>query len=94
MNYQYILALAAINVAAFAAVGVDKKKSISLSERVPEIFLFFLAACFGSLGVFLGLFVFRHKTLKLYFVLGIGLILVQQALLLLLLYKSLFLSIQ
>ncbi|MBL8030790.1 MAG: DUF1294 domain-containing protein [Candidatus Doudnabacteria bacterium] len=67
-----------LNVISFALVGRDKAKSVARSERVPEVYFFFLAVFFASAGVFLGLFAFRHKTNKIYFPLGIGLLLLQQ----------------
>lgn len=67
-----------VNIVAFILVGVDKKKSVVHSERVPEVYFFFLASCFASLGVLLGMFVFHHKTQKIYFPVGIGLLLLQQ----------------
>jgi uncharacterized membrane protein YsdA (DUF1294 family) len=39
--------------------------------------LFFLAAAFGSVGVYAGMFAFRHKTRKWYFAVGIPLLMLQ-----------------
>lgn len=62
----------------FLVVWWDKVQSRkSGAERVSEGILFFLAACFGSLGVFLGMFAFRHKTRKWYFLLGIPLLIAE-----------------
>jgi len=47
------------------------------SERIPEGLLFFMATIFGSVGVYAGMFVFRHKTRKWYFVIGIPLLFMQ-----------------
>jgi len=63
-------------------VGVDKKQSVDQNRRLPEVFLFFVAVLFASLGVFLGLFMFRHKTRKFYFPFGIGLLVIEQTALL------------
>jgi uncharacterized membrane protein YsdA (DUF1294 family) len=81
-------ALAAVNIFSFALVGFDKKKSFEQGERSPEVLFFLLAVLFGSLGVFLGIFVFHHKTRKVYFPVGIGLMLIQQIALLYLLSKN------
>jgi uncharacterized membrane protein YsdA (DUF1294 family) len=90
-DYQNIIlvAVAAINIGAFFAMGLDKRKSIVGSERLPEVYFFFWAAFFGSLGIFLGMFAFRHKTRKMYFPVGIGLILLEQIFLLLFVFKFL-----
>ena len=83
-----LLVLAIINIAAFIIVGLDKRKSVKGDDdRYPEVSFFLMATIFGSLGIFLGLFVFRHKIRKAYFPLGIGFILIQQLVLLILLYN-------
>mgnify|MGYP001792481761 CR=1 FL=1 len=74
----FILILALINLTAFIFVGTDKKSSLHNSERVPEVYLFFIAIFFASLGVVLGMYFFHHKTRKIYFTLGIGLLLLEQ----------------
>ncbi|MCL5775060.1 MAG: DUF1294 domain-containing protein [Patescibacteria group bacterium] len=85
MQNLYILffgALVVINSFAFVWVGVDKKKSLKpAAERLPEASFFFISVFFASLGVLTGMFFFRHKTRKIYFLVGIGLLLVQQILL-------------
>lgn len=66
-----------INIIAFVYMGVDKTKAVANYSRVPEAHLLFLAICFCALGVWLGMIVFRHKTRKLYFSLGIPIALIQ-----------------
>lgn len=67
----------AVNVAAFLVMAWDKRQSrVSGADRISEGMLFFMATAFGALGVFLGMFVFRHKTRVWYFLLGIPLALV------------------
>lgn len=80
--------LAFINFVAFFMVMADKKRSLGHEERFPEVYFFVMAIFFTSLGVFLGLFVFRHKIRKLYFPLGIGFLLIQQIFLLLYIFNS------
>ena len=55
MSYLFIY-LAAINVIAFAAMGIDKAKARAGKWRIAEGTLFALAALGGALGVF------HHKT--------------------------------
>lgn len=76
------LVLLAVNLISFVLVGADKRKSIKGTERVPEVWLFFIAVFFASLGVFFGMLVFKHKIRKTYFPIGIGLILLEQTALL------------
>ncbi|MFA6417030.1 MAG: DUF1294 domain-containing protein [Patescibacteria group bacterium] len=81
MNNTLLLILAfllALNLIAFFLMFLDKLKSANPgSSRISEGLLFFLATAFGSLGVYLGMFVFRHKTRKWYFLVGIPLLFLQ-----------------
>ena len=79
--------LAAINLIAFILVGIDKKRSVNHDERIREVYLFFIAIFFASLGVFLGMLFFRNKTKKVYFILGMVLLIAEQGLLLALLAR-------
>ena len=71
--------LAVINLIAFVVMGRDKRTSTHgrNAERAPEGFMFFLATMFGSVGVYLGMLTFRHKTRKWYFQIGIPLLMLQ-----------------
>lgn len=62
---------AAVNVAAFAVMAADKSRARKGAWRVPERTLFLLALFFGSIGIWAGMYVFRHKTKHLKFVIGI-----------------------
>lgn len=67
-----------INLTAFIIMWIDKTKSKKEnSQRISEGLLFFMAVFFGSLGVYIGMFTFRHKTKKWYFVLGIPLVILE-----------------
>ena len=67
-----------VNTGAFLGMALDKTRSRkSGAERISEGVLFFWAAAFGSIGVWLGMLVFRHKTQKWYFILGIPLLIVE-----------------
>ena len=68
-----------INLFSFFIMGRDKRKAIKgkANKRAPEGFLFFLATMFGSVGVFLGMYAFRHKTKKWYFQIGIPMLVLQ-----------------
>jgi uncharacterized membrane protein YsdA (DUF1294 family) len=70
----------AVNLIAFFIMLADKIRSTKPgAERISEGMLFFLAAAFGSIGVYAGMFVFRHKTRKWYFLIGIPLLIAQNA---------------
>ena len=70
-----IIYLLVMNVLAFALMGIDKWKASSHRWRIPEAHLFIMSIMGGSLGAFLGMYIFRHKTKKWYFRYGFPLIL-------------------
>ncbi len=79
-----------VNLIAFLIMLLDKNKSKKAgAERISEGLLFFMATAFGSLGVYAGMFAFRHKTKKWYFVIGIPMLIIQNVALLYLIYANL-----
>jgi len=60
-------------------MGHDKRKSHKEKHvrRLPEGQIFFWATCFGAVGVYVGMLLFRHKTKKWYFKIGIPLLVLQ-----------------
>ena len=64
-----------VNVAAFAAFGIDKRRAKKHQWRVPEKTLFLLAILGGSLGAVCGMCAFHHKTQHWYFKYGLPAIL-------------------
>ncbi len=81
----------AINLIAFLIMLLDKNKSKKAgSERISEGMLFFMATAFGSIGVYLGMFVFHHKTRKWYFVVGIPMLIAENVAFLYVLYDNFF----
>ena len=67
-----------INAITFAIFGIDKFKAIKHKWRVRESMLFVLSLAGGSIGGLLAMYLFRHKTRKAGFVIGIPLILILQ----------------
>ncbi len=89
IDYQlfYITVFAVINLISFLIILVDKNKSaMPGKERIPEGTMFFLAAALGALGVYLGMFLFHHKTRKWYFLIGIPLLILENIALVYLIY--------
>lgn len=79
-----------VNATAFFVMLWDKSRSRKKdAERISEGMLFFMATVFGSIGVLAGMFTFRHKTRKWYFVLGIPLLIAQNAAFLYVIYMYL-----
>jgi uncharacterized membrane protein YsdA (DUF1294 family) len=58
------LYLLAINLAAFAAFGLDKRRAETGAWRIPERRLLSLAAAGGGAGAAVAQRLFRHKTRK------------------------------
>lgn len=79
ITYIILATLVTINAIALFVVGYDKRTSITRDHdsRLPEGMLFFLATVFGAVGVFAGMQLFRHKTRKWYFQIGIPLLIIQ-----------------
>ena len=84
----FLIYLAVVNLAAFALMGVDKRRAERGAWRIPERTLFLPAILGGSPGAILGMQMFRHKTRHRQFAVGIPLILlVQLVIVVLLIWK-------
>jgi len=77
-----------MNLIAFSVVGYDKhlSRQRGKSNRISEGALFFLAAAYGSAGLYLAMLLFRHKTKKWYFTLGVPLLMLQNIAIMYVLY--------
>lgn len=71
--------LIAINLIAFLAFGIDKRKAQKGAWRIKEATLLGLAVIGGSIGALLGMKVFRHKTKHKKFTVGVPAIFLLQA---------------
>ncbi len=79
--------LAIVNAAAFLLMLIDKIKAIKEWWRIPERVLLTVAAIGGSLGCWIAMYLFRHKTRYVEFAVGVPILfLIHIALLLLLFY--------
>ena len=74
MNYLFLY-LTVINLTAFAAMGLDKRRAKKGRWRIRERTLFRLAFLGGSVGSLFGMLCFRHKTKHPRFTWGIPAIL-------------------
>ena len=79
----YILGgyLIVLNLLLFVLMGRDKAAAQRGTRRTPETTLLALAVIGGSVGGLLGMVLFRHKTRKIAFRIGLPLILICQLLL-------------
>ena len=74
----FIIYLIIINLIAFLAMYLDKRKARYGKWRIPEQSLLILALIGGSIGAIIGMYTFRHKTKKLRFSVGFPIILILQ----------------
>lgn len=70
--------LLAINVVTFIVYGIDKYKVKKAKWRIPEATLLLLAVLGGSIGAWMGMKVWHHKTMHKKFKYGIPAILLIQ----------------
>lgn len=71
-------ALAAVNLAAFIIMGIDKRRAVRNRWRIPERVLILFCVPFSAAGGLIGMHVFRHKTRKIKFSLGVPALLIAQ----------------
>lgn len=72
-------ALALTNLYAFFLMGIDKRKAVRDVRRIPEKTLLTACGLFAAPGGLIGMHVFRHKTRKIKFSVGVPLMLLAQA---------------
>ena len=70
--------LLAINAVTFIVYGIDKYKAKKAKWRIPEATLLLLAVLGGSVGAWVGMKVWHHKTMHKKFKYGIPAILLIQ----------------
>ena len=76
-----IMYLIVINIVGFFAMGIDKWKAKNNAWRIPENTLFGITALGGGIGTIVGMYVFRHKTKKAKFTIGLPTILILEIIL-------------
>lgn len=82
--------LLAINIAAFALYGIDKYKARKAKWRISEAKLLTTAVLGGSIGAWLGMKIWHHKTMHKKFKYSIPVILLIQIALMAYLYTTLY----
>lgn len=86
-HFSYYLFI--INIIAFCIIYIDKQKARNKKWRVSEKCIFFVSFIGGGLGTFISMLIFRHKTKKWYFIIGIPCIIILQICLLFIVLKFL-----
>jgi len=77
-SHSILIYLMLVNGAGLILMGWDKFMAKMGKTRIPEKSLFLIALIGGSIGVWLGMQAFRHKTRHAQFVIGIPLIFILQ----------------
>ena len=62
------------NILGFLIMYIDKQKAKKGKWRIPEKTLFIITGLGGGIGTIAGMYIFRHKTQKVAFVIGFPLI--------------------
>ena len=78
MKEILLYCLIGINILTFFVYGIDKWKAVKGKWRIPEVSLLTLAIIGGSIGAWVGMKVWHHKTMHKKFKYGLPLILLVQ----------------
>lgn len=76
-----LIYIVVINLIGFLTMLLDKRKAEKGKWRTPEKTIFFITLLGGGIGTIAGMYVFRHKTKKLKFTLGLPSILIAEIIL-------------
>ncbi len=82
-----LIYLVAVNVVTFFLYGIDKWKAKRSKWRFPEATLLEMAVIGGSIGAWLGMRVWHHKTMHKKFQFGIPVIILLQIALIIWIYS-------
>ena len=75
---RYLIYLLAVNAVTFIVYGIDKYKAKHDNWRISEATLLLLAVFGGSIGAWVGMKVWHHKTMHKKFKYGVPVILLLQ----------------
>ena len=78
MHYELIIYLAAVNVVTFFMYGIDKLKAKRSKWRISEAALLWMAVIGGSIGAWMGIKIWHHKTMHKKFKYGVPAIIILQ----------------
>ena len=78
MHKVALLYVIIMNIIGVMMMGIDKSRAKRHAWRIPERTLFLISLLGGSVGSLAGMYLFRHKTKHMKFVIGMPLILLIQ----------------
>ena len=88
MTIYIVGSLIIINLITFLLYGIDKLKAKKGKWRISEATLLLLAIIGGSIGAWLGIKIWHHKTLHKKFIYGIPLIIIAQIVVAIYMFKE------
>lgn len=68
---SFLVYLICINIVAFVLFGVDKRKAEKRDWRISEALLLGISALGGATGALIGMIIFKHKSSKKKFYIGV-----------------------
>lgn len=72
LKFLIVIAIAVVmNIVGFLSMFIDKRRAIKQKWRIKESVLLAISFLGGGLGSWIGMYVFRHKTKHLKFVIGV-----------------------
>ena len=91
-GHKYIiLYFIIINLIGVGAMALDKFKAQKGYWRIPEKTLFLITILGGGIGTLFGMYKFRHKTQKMYFIIGFPtIVIIEVMIIIVLLVKGVF----
>ena len=93
LTLAVLLYLVVMTIVGLVIMKADKVKASKQKWRVKESTLFLISLLGGSLGTWLGMYLFRHKTKHWYFVVFMPLILIGHIALLVFLFSRGYLAL-
>ena len=85
---MFLVYLSIVNLVAFAMMGIDKSKAQKKQYRISENALMGAAVVGGSVGSLIGMTIFKHKTSKKMFYIGIPVIYLINQIVIILVFNS------
>ena len=76
LSFILLIYIFVVNVLAFFLFNNDKHRAVYVKRRIPEAVLFFFAIIGGAFGAWMAMLMFRHKTEKPLFSIGVPIMLI------------------
>lgn len=74
LESTFLIYLVIINLISFSIMGLDKRRAKEKKYRISENILIVLSLIGGAIGSLIGMIIFKHKTSKKKFYIGIPII--------------------